>query len=174
MQNIFLVILYFMHFWSNFSFHDYWSKLDEKRKSAYISCKSQEICISLDSCVYPWRKVSLVISFSRWRNRFGKDEAFAEVHVTLGGRTRALTSAALIYKLLCVCFINQVKWWQFASNILPLLSSIHIYTHRLLPRLLGTVCVCVCARACVFIYPVPWQDLLIFSSYSNQFVWQKF
>ena len=147
MQNIFLVILYFMHFWSNFNLHDYWSKLDEKRKSAYISYKSQEICISLDSCVYPRRKVSLVISFSGWRNRFGKDEAFAEVHVTLGGRTRSLTSAALIYKLLCVFFINQVKWWQFASNISPLLSSIHIYTHRLLLRLLGTVYVCV--RTCV-------------------------
>ena len=91
--------------------------------------------------VYPRRKVSLIISFSKWRNRFGKDEAFAEVHVTLSGRTRALTSAALIYQLLCVFSINQVKWWQFASNILPMLSSIHIYTHRPLPCLLGTVCV---------------------------------
>ena len=105
--------------------------------------------------VCPRRKVSLIISFSKWRNRFGKDEAFAQVHVTLSGRTRALTSAALIYKLLCGFSINQVKWWQFASNILSMLTSIHIYTHRPLPCLLGTVCVCVCVCvhvcACVLV-----------------------
>lgn len=159
-----------MHFWINFNLHDCWNKLDEKRKSAYISYKSQKICISLNSCmsilVYPRRKVSLVISFSKWRNRFGKDEVFAQVHVTLSGRSRALTSAALIYKLLCVFFINQVKWWQFASNILPMLSSIHIYTHRPLPCLLGTVCVCTCV--CFHIFST---RIVIFSSYSNQFVW---
>lgn len=57
-------------------------KLDGRKDiSIYCQYKPEDLH-QFSSHVYPKRKVSLIISFNRWKNSFGKDESFAQIHIT--------------------------------------------------------------------------------------------
>lgn len=160
-------------FWIDVNPYDYWSKEDGKKIGIYCLYKPGGLH-PFDFHICLKRTVSLIISLNRWSCKFGKDESFAQVHVTCTwqdwGFNLVEPDSIDWFEIFPLTRWNDGDFKEMSSVCFldiyggtPQITALYLKDR-----------VCVHVRVCVgFIYSIRMVRIITFCFYSNQFVWQE-